>query len=462
MTDFKTDYLVVGAGATGLAFADTLLDETDAHITMVDRRDKAGGHWNDAYPFVRLHQPSSFYGVASTELGQRRIDQTGLNKGYEELASGPEVTSYLHKVMRDRLLASGRVQFLPMSEHLGGGQVRHLLSGKTVQVDARTSIVDATLIDSQIPLTHKRSFDVDPNVDCIPPNFLPRLAHTHSHFTILGAGKTAMDSLVWLLENGAGADQLRWVIPRDPWVYNRAIFQPGGAFYHETFGGYAKQLEAIKDARSVDDLADRMEAAGVWMRVDANVRPKIMHGPMLSQAELEVLRKIDDIVRMGYVKSITAEKLVLTEGECPADKTSLYVDCTAAGLNRLKPRPVFEEGKISLQMVRIYQPTFSAALLAKIESGSTDNKSKNKLAQPLPMTDTVESWVDCQMGSMMNQFAWSQTPELKSWIAQCRLDGFARAAAEVDRDDPEVKAIYQRLHEFSMPAFANLQKLSAG
>jgi len=462
MTGSKTDYLVVGAGATGLAFTDVLLEETDAHITIVDRRDKPGGHWNDAYSFVRLHQPSSFYGVASVELGKRRIDETGLNKGFEELATGPEVTSYFHAVMKERLLQSERVRFVPMSEHLENGEIRHLLSGETSTVEASRSIVDATFIDTQIPLTHKRRFEVDDSVVCIPPNFLPRYAHAHSNFTILGAGKTAMDSIVWLLENGAGADQIRWVIPRDPWVYNRAIFQPGGAFYHESFGGYARQLEAMKDAKSVDDLADRMEAADIWMRLDAKVRPGIMHGPMLSKPELDLLRGVGDIVRMGRVKTIEPEKLVLAEGVCSAQPNCLYVDCTAAGLHRHKSRPVFEENQICLQMVRLYQPTFSAAMLAKIESASEDNNLKNKLALPLPMTDSVESWIECQMTSMMNQFAWSQTPDLRSWIANCRLDGFGRAALEVDRDDPEVKAVYKRIQELSMPAFANLQKLAAG
>ncbi len=66
MRSLDTDYLVVGAGAMGMAFTDALIDHADVHVTLVDRRHVAGGHWNDAYPFVQLHQASVFYGVAST------------------------------------------------------------------------------------------------------------------------------------------------------------------------------------------------------------------------------------------------------------------------------------------------------------------------------------------------------------------------------------------------------------
>lgn len=55
MATFETDYLVVGAGAAGMAFADALLTHSDASITIVDRGHSPGGHWLDAYPFVRLH-----------------------------------------------------------------------------------------------------------------------------------------------------------------------------------------------------------------------------------------------------------------------------------------------------------------------------------------------------------------------------------------------------------------------
>lgn len=47
------------------------------HVTLVDRRHAAGGHWHDAYPFVQLHQASLFYAVASTVLGRGAVQQSG-------------------------------------------------------------------------------------------------------------------------------------------------------------------------------------------------------------------------------------------------------------------------------------------------------------------------------------------------------------------------------------------------
>ncbi len=62
----ETDYLVVGAGAMGMAFADEILSQSPGdRILLVDKHAKPGGHWNDAYPFVSLHQPAAFYGVNS-------------------------------------------------------------------------------------------------------------------------------------------------------------------------------------------------------------------------------------------------------------------------------------------------------------------------------------------------------------------------------------------------------------
>ena len=97
-------------------------EDPSAHVTIVDRHGKPGGHWNDAYPFVTLHQPSSFYGVASMELGSGLKDPVGLNRGMAELASGPEVSGYFDRVMNHRLLASGRVSYHPLCNYLGDAE----------------------------------------------------------------------------------------------------------------------------------------------------------------------------------------------------------------------------------------------------------------------------------------------------------------------------------------------------
>src|ERR671921_916229 len=106
----EADYLVVGAGAAGMAFTDALIDHADVRVALVDRRHAAGGHWLDAYPFVRLHQASAFYGVASTLLGDGRVQERGPEAGLHERATAPEICAYYGRVLSERMLASGKVE----------------------------------------------------------------------------------------------------------------------------------------------------------------------------------------------------------------------------------------------------------------------------------------------------------------------------------------------------------------
>ena len=193
MQPIDADYLIVGTGAMGMAFTDTLFTESDASVVMVDRHARPGGHWNDAYPFVRLHQPSSFYGVNSRPLGDDRIDQVGGNAGLYELASGTEVVTYFDAVMRQRFLPSGRVQWLPRHQYLGEGRARSLVTGETVQITA-TKTVDATYMNVKVPSQTAPAFDVAPGVVCVPLNELPALDEPPAAWVVVGAGKTGMDA----------------------------------------------------------------------------------------------------------------------------------------------------------------------------------------------------------------------------------------------------------------------------
>ena len=50
------DYLIIGAGAMGLAFADELR-HAKCSVILVDRRSAPGGHWNDACAKLSLAHP---------------------------------------------------------------------------------------------------------------------------------------------------------------------------------------------------------------------------------------------------------------------------------------------------------------------------------------------------------------------------------------------------------------------
>ena len=142
--NYDVDYLVVGAGFSGLGFADELLTRTLASILIVDKRHRPGGHWIDDYPFVRLHGPADVYGVESKELAVGGVDSHGLNKGLPCLASGTEIQAYCFSLVRDTFLKSGRVIYLPSTEYMPDGTLRHLITGKTTNVKIQKKLVDAT------------------------------------------------------------------------------------------------------------------------------------------------------------------------------------------------------------------------------------------------------------------------------------------------------------------------------
>lgn len=456
------DYLVVGAGATGLAFVDTVFHETDATFTIVDRRDAPGGHWNDAYGFVQLHQPARMYGVASLPFGSLAVEERGLNRGLTPLATGRQVASHFWQLMHETLLPSGRVRYLPLTEHRGGGSCVSLLSGETTQV-AATTVVDATMIEATIPLTHQRSFEVAPDAVCVPPNSLARVAPEHEHFAVLGAGKTALDVVIWLLANGARPDQLTWVRPREAWLYYRHLFQPGAAFMAPVADSLARQYEAIATAESLEDLALRLEAAGTFCRIDPDVTPEMFHGATVSQDELALVRQVRDVVRAGRVKTVERDQLLLEGGTHPLPPGTLVVDCTASGLSKNLGvvEPVFSPGRIALQMIRQYQPTFSAALIGHIESTVTDPAERERLTGVAPMTDSVRDWAAGQLTSLRNQVAWAGNPAVQDWLGACRLNV---AASWNDPAIPpeERDAVFQRFRPHMIGALQNLPRLLTG
>ena len=458
MTDsIKTDYLVVGSGAVGMAFVDTLLDELpDVDIVMVDRFAKPGGHWNSAYPFVTLHQPSAFYGVNSKELSRGQKDETGLNKGLGDLATGTEVLTYFDEVMCQKFLKSGRVRFFPLSYYKGESVFENRLTGEETKVDAR-KIVDCTHLNTSVPSTHTPNFQVDENVAFIPLNDLPLISSPPKGFTIIGGGKTGIDAILWLLENHVPAQSIRWIKSRDAWLLNRKHTQPFPEYFEDTIGNQANMFEAIAAASSKSDMFDRLEACGYFLRLDPTVRPTMFHGATISDFELDALRRVKDVVRKGRVAKIDNETITFVNGRTEPSLGHVMVDCSASAIKDNIIKPVFQGDVITPQTTRAYQPVFSAAMIAWVEAHIEGEAAKNSLTGVVPLPDDLDAFVRMTAAHFMNQALWGQNKPLRNWMREARLDGFSKMVSGVDPEDSAKVDILNRMRAAAMPAMGKLQ-----
>jgi hypothetical protein len=464
MAVLEADYLVVGAGASGMAFVDSLIAESEAEVVLVDRRHRPGGHWNDDYPFVRLHQPSALYGVASCHLGDDRIDETGPNAGFYERATAAELCDYYGRVLDEHLLPSGQVRHLGMHDFLGGDpgeyQLRSLLTGEPTTVHVRRRLVDATYLESSIPATHTPPFAVDPDARVVTPNDLVSLTEPPSGFTVIGAGKTAMDSCCWLVDNGVAPEAIRWIRPSDPWVNDRASLQPLRLVGNFT-AWLADQNEACAGAADLRDLVSRLEDTGVFVRLDPEVEPSFYRGAILSEQERTTLRTIEHVVRRGRVVGVGTARVDLEEGSIPTDPAHVHVDCTAAGLGARPLRPVFEDGRITIEWVQLGIAPFSAALIGYVEATRQHDPEKNALCPPNGFTPEadVRNYARAWATTQRAVGAWMAEPDVNAWLTRCRLGPLGNAGDHLA--EPAAMESLMRMLASQQQAIDNLERLGA-
>jgi hypothetical protein len=452
----ETDYLVVGAGALGMAFVDSLIEHSDADVVMVERRHRPGGHWLDSYPFVQLHQPSRFYGVNSTPLGHDRIEPDGgVEAGCYERASGAEICGYFDGIMRHRFLASGRVRFFPMCDYLGDRRLRSRVTGLATDVTVRRRVVDATYMASRVPATDPPPFAVADGVRCIPVGELATVEHPGAGYVIVGGGKTALDAIGWLLDRGADPRGITWIRPRDTWVLNRAFFQPGRA---RTFEGVVLQLEAMVASQSVEEVYERLEVDGVVVRTDRSVVPTMMKGATVSVRELEQLRRVEHVVRLGHVERIELHEIILEQGAVPTSPDHLHVHCAASGLSDNPPRAIFTDDTITLQLVTRVSATLSGALQGFLEATGRTTADKNRLCPPAVMPHTPFDYLRVVMAGIRTEIGWQEAPDLQEWLDHSRLNLMNGLG---EHDDPAtVRELQGRFFAVLFPALDQLQVLA--
>ncbi len=456
MRELDVDYLVVGAGAAGMAFTDALLGRSEtARVALIDRRHGVGGHWLDAYPFVRLHQASAFYGVPSTRLGGGRLQTRGPEAGLQERANVAEIRAYFTRVLEEKLLLTGRLSFFAACDYRGDRTFTSLVSGEQFRVREGCRVVDARYLAPEIPARTPPPFAVADDAQVIPVNDLARLEEAPSRFVIVGSGKTATDAVIWLLENGVDPGAICWVRPRDPWMLNRAVVQPDPAVF---LGMAADTMQIAAGATSADALFLGLEEAGIMLRVDTRVTPTMAKTPTLAQWELDKLRTIENVVRLGHVRGVAHGVLSCAEGDVPLPPRTLVVHCAASGLQYPTPRPIWNAESIVLQNVRAGFPCFGAALVGFVEATRDDDAEKNRLCPPTPYSNTTTDWCTMQVLGARASASFGAEPDIKAWADSLPLNPARTPPEEIAR--PQVRAAVERYREHAPAGLARMAELA--
>ena len=251
-------------------------------------------------------------------------------------------------------------------------------------------------------------------------------------------------------------DRIRWIRPRDAWFYDRSHFQPleqVGAI----MDGISLDAEAGAQAANVDDLFERLEASGRLVRIDPSWPATMYRGTMLSARELDALRQITDVVRLGRVRRIEADRIVLERGEIETGTEVLHIDCTALGLNNAPATPIFQPGRIVLQQVRHLSPSFNAALVGFVEAHRDDDAEKNRLCPPNPYASSIEDWPRMMSRTWRTEGRWLSEPDVSAWVAESRLN-LLRALPD-HAAEPSVQAAVKQYLEHVGAAIERLKQL---
>ena len=339
---------------------------------------------------MTLHQSASFYGVNSRPLERTPGE-------YKYLSSKNDILAY-YEAVRDNLLATGRVRYFALSEAKVDGpqphQFKSLVTGAISAVSDSAKIVDATYTRGEIPSIHGAHlrYSVAEGVDLVPINDLPSRAASADWacYCIVGAGKTSMDAVIWLLNNGVAAEHIKWITPNDSWLQVREASTPpfflGQGLTTKALFDLADALYPTLDNMTHDSLVSALETAGIFVRVDPNVEPSKFKGAVISWSELEQLRGVRDaggIVRLGRVQelmtTLDGTRVRFENDILELPKLTLFVDCSADGNKQLPVVPVFGGTKITLQPIDALL-SGSAAAIAHLEARAVPDAEKRRLA----------------------------------------------------------------------------------
>ena len=218
-------------------------------------------------------------------------------------------------------------------------------------------------------------------------------------------------------------------------------------------GGSRRVYAAFRDRAALDDAQARLEEAGIMLRIDPTRTPTMARTPTLARWELELLRTVTRVVRLGHLRSVGPGRLELERGTVRTDPDAVVVHCAAAGLSARPLVPVWGD-LVRLQSVG--WPCFGAALAGYVEATRSDDAAKNRLCLPTPEGDGVAEWCAMQVRTSRAQAAVAAEPDVADLAARTPLNLARVAPGEESR--PEVAAALERVRAAAPAASAVMRR----
>jgi hypothetical protein len=335
-----------------------------------------------------------------------------------------------------------------MSEYEGDGRVRSVIDPDLVTtVSARRRIVDGTYSHVQVPSICPPRYEVDEDVTLVPPNELARIRRPWEHYVIIGAGKTAIDAILFLLDNGVAPQRIRWIMPNDSWLLDRGAMRPD-----LVLDSVVAMVQSIADASVVQDAFLDLERQGIVFRLDQESLPPKWRCATVDRRELAALRRVEDVVRLGRVRRVGRDELELDDGTLDVGAGTLFVDCSANGLAKRDPVPIFAPGRVTLQPAFMCQQTFSSALIAHLELLGLDDAQRNRACAPVPLPEQAIDLADALVTTTRNMLSCNR--HMAPWLRRTRLflghhapiHRYLLASAKLARIQRRATASMQQMH----------------
>ena len=162
---------------------------------------------------------------------------------------------------------------------------------------------------------------------------------------------------------------------------------------------------------------------------------------------------------MGRVRKIRRDAIVLDGGEVPTNARTVHVHCASRGLARPPLRPIFEEGRVTLQPFLWSFACFQFASLGVVEATLASDDEKNRLCPPIAYWDTGRDYLLAFAASLTHERARLAYPTLAQWAKSTRLNPVGNLAHH--KDDPRVVEARDRIKRAAASAVGNLTKLLA-